>query len=143
MASAWGSSWGSAWGNAWGSVAPSPILVFADRVHQVSNSKGTGNLALGSTSVACRPFSAVLNANDYMFVCMASQGLNQWETNLVQFQADGTLARIGYPMAGIPCASSNGGQPVNFTGSLLDVFGDQPAIVLINGLPSGYQIVVR
>ncbi len=115
------------------------LLVWSDRIHQLSTTSGTGPLVLGAVPSTKFSFASVLNTGDSCYGSASSQTLNEVEVTLFTMRSDGALDR-----AAVPLKSSNGGALVNFSGSTLDVALDVPAKVIgATMVTPGFTVVVR
>lgn len=95
----------------------------ADRVKETTETTGTSNLTLAGASVGYQPFSSVMANGDTCYYVISHRSNGEWETGY------GTYVSAGNQFSrSMVSASSNGGNPVNFSAGLKDI-----AITLTSG----------
>ncbi len=100
--------------------------IIADRIKEVTTSRGTGTLTLQGAPVGFRPFAAVGAVGDTFhgaIVAINAQGqpTGAWEVGYYTLTTGNAVLRTRID------ASSNGGQPVDFAGDVKEVFIDVTA----------------
>lgn len=114
--------------------------VILDRVKESSNSTGTGNYSLDGAATGFLTFGSVCVDGDLFDYAVNEIGGPKWETGLGRYnQFNNTITRVEIQ------ASSNNGQPVNWTGEFKVIFISLNAIsirqisdeVLVNSIIFG------
>ena len=92
-----------------------------DRVKETSTTSGTGAVTLAGAATNFQRFRDVLSVGDGTYYAIIDSENLQWETGIGTYSALDTLTRTTV------LESSNGGNIVNFSAGLKNVFMTYPA----------------
>lgn len=94
-------------------------FVSKSRVHESTQTTGTGAVALAGATADHRTFGSVMALNDTCWYCINFPGNNQWEVGLGTYSGTNTLSRT-------TLLESSTGSAINFTAGTKDVYMGLP-----------------